>query len=281
MQDTCSDFDWNEAWKCAMRGNRESAGVTGCAQFYVSVDEARRYDARTKEERRDRTLAMIQGMDIRRDSRVLDIGAGPGTLALPLAGMAAQITAVEPSPGMMAVLAEHIHNGHIRNIRCVQKLWEDVDIRADLEAPYDVVIASFSLGMDDLRDALAKMDAASSRYVYIYWFAGLPFWERNLAANWEKLHGKPYVARPQIDCVFNILYSMGICPNIEVYYEEHAYSYNNLDEAVKDQKKSFAIETAGQEDILREFLKEMLVKEGGKLLLKGTSRYARLWWKKG
>jgi SAM-dependent methyltransferase len=280
MPDNCSSFDWNEAWKSAIRGNRESAGVMGCAQFYVSVEEARRYDARAREERNARTLQMIRGMDIRPDSRVLDIGAGPGTLALPLAGMAAHVTAVEPSSGMMAVLAEHIRDGNIRNIRCVQKLWEEVDIGRDLDAPYDIVIASFSLGMEDIRDALAKMDAASSGYVYIYWFADLPFWERNLAAMWEKLHGKPYVARPQIDCVFNVLYGMGICPNVEIYADEHVNSYGSLEEAVLDQRKSFAVSSAGQEDALREYLRERLRAEDGKLVLRGTSKYAKLWWKK-
>lgn len=252
----------------------------GCAQFYASVEEARRYDARSKEERKTRTTKMLQEMDIRPGSRVLDIGAGTGTLAIPVAGMAGHVTAVEPSPGMMAVLRENIEAGDIKNIRCVQKPWENVDIKADLEAPCDVVIASFSLGMDDLRDALAKMDAVSSRYVYIYWFAGMPFWERNLAALWEKLHEKPYVARPQVDCVFNVLYDMGIYPNIEVYPEEHVYSYEDMDEAVRDQKKGFMISSAEQENILREYLRERLRAEDGKLVLRGTSKYAKLWWKK-
>jgi SAM-dependent methyltransferase len=246
----------------------------------VSVEEARRYDARSREQRMARTREMIQGMDIRPGSRLLDIGAGPGTLALPLAGMAAHVTAVEPSPGMMAVLAEHIRDDNIRNISCVQKPWEEIDVDRDLDAPYDVVIASFSLGMDDLRDALTKMDAASSGYVYIYWFAGRPFWERNLADLWEKLHGKPYVGRPQIDCVFNVLYSMGIYPNVEIYSEEHVNSYGSLEEAVLDQSKSFSASSAEQEDGLREYLRERLLAEDGKLVLRGTTKYAKLWWKK-
>jgi len=36
---------------------------------------------------------------------------------------------------------------------------------SDLSAPYEVVIASFSLGMQDIRSAVEKMVLASSRYV--------------------------------------------------------------------------------------------------------------------
>jgi hypothetical protein len=38
------------------------------------------------------------------------------------------------------------HSG-VQNISVVQKRWEDVDVKEDLQPPYDVVIASFSLGM--------------------------------------------------------------------------------------------------------------------------------------
>ena len=115
----------------------------------------------------------IAALDITPDSRVLDIGAGPGTLALPLAPHVREVTAVEPGAGMVAILNEHAEKEGITNIACVQKLWEDVDIARDLKAPYDVVIASLSLTMYDIREALAKMDAASSGSVHLFWFADM------------------------------------------------------------------------------------------------------------
>ncbi|NYT10667.1 MAG: methyltransferase domain-containing protein [Methanosarcinales archaeon] len=44
--------------------------------------------------------------DISENTRVLDIGSGPGILVIPLAQKAAQVTAVEPVEGMCSVMKE-------------------------------------------------------------------------------------------------------------------------------------------------------------------------------
>ena len=63
----------------------------------------------------------IAALVITPDSRVLDIGAGPGTLAIPLAPQVREITAVEPGAGMVEILKDHAEQDGIRNITCVQK----------------------------------------------------------------------------------------------------------------------------------------------------------------
>jgi precorrin-6B methylase 2 len=55
------------------------------------------------------------------ESRVLDIGAGPGSLAIPLAEMVAHVTAVEPAEGMMEILKQNMETYGTRNIDCVYK----------------------------------------------------------------------------------------------------------------------------------------------------------------
>ena len=93
----------------------------------------------------------------------------------------------------------------ITNISCVQKKWEDVDLSQDLDGQYDVVIASLSLTMHDIRAALEKMDAASRKYVYLFWFVDMPFWERMYADLWEPLHGSPYIPaqKPTVSLAFS------------------------------------------------------------------------------
>ena len=117
---------------------------------------------------------------------------------------------------MVAILRERAAKEGITNISCVQKRWEDVDIARDLAGPYDIVIASLSLTMEDIRAALEKMDAVSRQYVCLYWFVDLPFWERMYADLWEPLHGTPYYSGPKADCLFDVLYQMGIYPNVEM-----------------------------------------------------------------
>jgi FkbM family methyltransferase len=60
-------------------------------------------------------------------ARVLDIGAGPGNIAIPAAKIAARLTAVEPAPGMAAVLREQIALENMDNIHFINKKWDDVD----------------------------------------------------------------------------------------------------------------------------------------------------------
>ena len=119
-------------------------------------------------------------MQITPESRVLDIGAGPGTLAVPLAGIVRHVTAVEPPrDGRNASMRISGSRGSGTSMSCRRngRTWIS---SADLDCPYDVVVASYSLGVPDLKEALLKMDAASGKYVYIFWFADMQSpWRRN------------------------------------------------------------------------------------------------------
>lgn len=179
---------------------------------------------------------------------MLDIGAGPGTLAIPLAPLVEHVTAIEPSSAMLACLQENISTFGIENITPVQKLWEGVDVKRDLEPPYDVVIASYSLGVSDLKEALVKMDEATNKYVYIFWFADMVSpWQRNYGEIWEELYGSPCAKTKKPNIVFNLLYQIGILANVEVYTEESVNRYSSVDEAVADQRYGLNIKSVEQE----------------------------------
>jgi 2-polyprenyl-3-methyl-5-hydroxy-6-metoxy-1,4-benzoquinol methylase len=137
--------DWNEIWKQRQELHESSKISDDPSHNWNKKENAERYDRNARSEYDDRVRTTIAALGITQGSRVLDIGAGPGTLAIPLAPLAKEITVVEPGAGMAEILKRHAERDGIRNITCVQKTREEVDISRDLAGPYDSIIASLSL----------------------------------------------------------------------------------------------------------------------------------------
>ena len=68
-----------------------------------------------------------------RSRTALDVGAGFGALALPLARRMERVTAVEPSPAMAAALRDAVARGRLGNVAVVEAAWGEVPVpRHDL-----------------------------------------------------------------------------------------------------------------------------------------------------
>ncbi|MGV8174619.1 MAG: class I SAM-dependent methyltransferase [Methanothrix sp.] len=279
MIDPMKDIDWNLVWQNQVKENRKGSPGRDCARIWESRESALRFWNMCRKER-SRIDQTVWETEITRESRVLDIGAGPGTLAIPFAQKAAHVTAVEPAAGMCSVMKEKMAEFGVSNIEIVQKRWEDVDVAADLSAPYDVVIASFSLGMQDIRAAVLKMVAASSRYVYLYHFAGPSSWDVQWQTLWPRLHGRPYRPGPKSDVLYNVLYQMGIYPNIRAFRLVHNQPYASLDEAMAALAPQAQAESDEQKAMLREYLQGALREEDGTLVMPGSSVRVKMWWEK-
>jgi SAM-dependent methyltransferase len=274
-----SDPDWNTIWKKRQELHESSKIANDPSHDWSKKENAERYDKNAQNEYDDRVKTTIAALDITPDSRVLDIGSGPGTLAIPLAPLVREIAAVEPGAGMIEVLRKHAEHNGIRNITCVQKLWEEVDISRDLKAPYDIVIASLSLTMEDIREALKKMDAVSCGTVHLFWFADMPLWERMYADLWEPLHKTPYYAGPKADCLFGVLCQMGIYPDVMMLPLPKEYRFGNRDELLGFFRKRFDARTLEQERMVAEYIAPLIRKQGDEVVISGNSIFAHIWWK--
>ena len=272
--------DWNDVWKLRQQQHEASKIPNDPTHNWDRKENAERYDRNAKAGYDDRVRATIAALGVSHDLRVLDIGAGPGTLAIPLAPLAKEITAVEPGAGMVEILRNHADREGIRNITCVQKLWEDVDIVRDLAAPYDIVIASLSLTMYDIREALFKMDAAASGSVHLFWFADMPFWEKMYADLMEPLHGRPYYSGPKADCLFAVLYQMGIYPDVTMMPLEKEYRFTSREEMLAFFAKRFGAVTPEQAGVVDGYLGRLMRTEGDAVVISGTSTLAHVWWRK-
>nr|WP_319378014.1 class I SAM-dependent methyltransferase [uncultured Methanocorpusculum sp.] len=218
-------------------------------------------------------------MNIPAGSTVLDIGAGPGTLAVPQAGSGCQVTVVEPSKPMIAALDQYRRFRNVEaEIGVVPAAWEDVD--SGTLGRYDYVISSFALSVPDLKEALGKMHQAAAKEVHIFWFMNDAVWDVTYSKLWESLHGEKYWPKPKADVVWNCLYQMGIYADITVYPMRDNRGYPDLKSAVEDYSDRMDAHDERQKTIIEDYLQNVLVKrEDGNLGFPEEGLYAHISWR--
>ncbi|QSZ68212.1 class I SAM-dependent methyltransferase [Methanofollis aquaemaris] len=258
---TPNAIDWNKEWKSMMTKSM-GEDLPDCAQYWNTAESARRYlrdYGRESAGHIDRVSATLEALSLTPDLRVLEIGTGPGVLAVPIASQTAHVTAVEPSDGMMTVLREYMNEEGVENVRCVQKRWEEVT-DDDLEPPYDLVLASFSLGMPEIKAAIEKMNAVSSGRVCLFWHAGEQQFETLYRLVMPHLRGTDYVPGPKADVLFNILYSMEIYPDVRHFNYEQVHVFDSEEEMAEyfqyEHQIPFDIGNPGLKTYLEEFVEE-------------------------
>jgi ubiquinone/menaquinone biosynthesis C-methylase UbiE len=271
-------IDWNLVWIENQRRCTESVWVRECWQSWEDEAAAQEY----LEMARSRPVSRQRAGDIfslvKADWRVLDIGAGPGNIAVPLSALCSHVSAVEPAGGMALMLNRQIETGKISNVRLVNKKWDDVIPVKDLSPPYDLTFASFSLGMKDIRASIVKMLSVTSREIVIFWHAGLRSWDRYALELWPLLHGVEYHPCPQSDVLFNVLYSMGIYPDVRVLRSNSEIVYQTFEEAFDRFASRYEVVNDRQRGILKTYLERRLLKKSGKLLLPRSDTAMRFSW---
>jgi len=269
------DIDWNEMWKELMQNASRSRRRRRGDMTDFWDKRAKHYNDSIK--RHNHADRIIAKLDIDPKYTILDIGAGPGTLAIPLAKMVRHVTAVDPSSGMLECLKENAVSEGLKNIACINKKWEDVEVGTDI-VEHDIVLASHSITMLDIKEALSKMNEVAKQYVYIFTFAGTRMWDYNTL--WPKIYGEEYQPGPDYIYLYNLLYGMGIYANVEITNSEYKQQFSSLDEAVEQWKENLDVLTPETEEVIRSHLSQNLVEEDGALWSKREMISAMIWWRK-
>jgi SAM-dependent methyltransferase len=265
-------INWNELWKVMRSSSAWRRVPETDTGFWDRYAKQCNESAMRNRERTERELSTI-GLDP--DCSVLDVGSGVGRLAIPIASRVKTVTAIDPSAGMLTCLKEKMKKEGVKNIVCINKRWEDIEVNVDIE-PHDVVIASYSLGMFDIEDALAKIDAAAKRSVYIFEFVG-GWMDETL---WKELYGGKHPAWTGYIYLYNILHGMGIYADVQIMDSDYEQRYGSLDDAVNGWMEMYNLPHE-KEGILKEYLFNMTSEEDdGTLSLKRKSKSAVIWWRK-
>lgn len=264
------EVDWNKAWKDG-RGAR--TGPARDERFWNErAPEFAKAAGETKFAEEFLTI-----MEPRMHWRVLDMGCGSGTLAIPLAKQVNNVTAVDFSPQMLAILKGRCKELGIGNIKAVQGRWED-DWEAMGIGMHDVAIASRSLVSDDLRGALLKLDAIVRERVYIVATVGDGPYDRRM---FETI-GRTFRYRPDYIYLYNLLYQMGIFAEVNFICTVHDKAYASPSAAFDSVLWMFDRLSAEEEKLLRVYLTKNLVCLDGKwsLSYRHVTRWAVIWWTK-
>jgi 2-polyprenyl-3-methyl-5-hydroxy-6-metoxy-1,4-benzoquinol methylase len=123
--------------------------------------------------------------------RVIDVGAGGGRHAIPLARRCREVVAVEPSPAMRAVLAEELSRQGVLNVRIVAATWAEAAVEP---APL-VFAAHVTYGVRPIEPFLRKLDAMATHDAAIVVMRDPP--QSPIAPFWHAVHGE---ARLRLPC---------------------------------------------------------------------------------
>jgi CTP:molybdopterin cytidylyltransferase MocA/ubiquinone/menaquinone biosynthesis C-methylase UbiE len=219
------------AWADRVRRNRDQVDrfreEPDGKDFYASVSSIFRDDP---DRQGDPVLEALRA-HARPGDTWLDIGAGAGRYALPLARTVREVVALDPSPGMLdglqAAMAEH----GIDNVRVVPGRWPqalaDNGSLADL-TPVDVaLIAHVGYDVESIGPFLEAMERVASRECLAVLMERSPA----LIAEpfWPPLHGEPRIALPGLPAFVDLLRARGRNPEVTML-ESSRRSWASRDE---------------------------------------------------
>lgn len=230
-------------------------GVTGAA-FWDS--RARRFSARMSVEAAaaDPFLRRVR-RSVGRRTTVLDVGSGPGRFTLALAPHVQEVTAVDPSPAMLRILARQARSRGITNVRRVQGRWEEVDV-----PPADVAFSSYVLPLvADAPRFLAKLDASADERVFLY--LGAFSADAIMDPLWRHFHGRPRKPGATYLDAADVLRELGLEPTVEVVEVPTRVRFKSVADAARDYRDQLCLpDTPDMRKELRGLLADWLIPRG-------------------
>lgn len=142
----------------------------------------------------------------------LDVGAGGGRNALPLALASQRVIAVEPSAAMREALSEGARQANIKNLDILALRWPEgsdqlsVDFSLMAHVGYDIIdINAFVDGLEQatrVRCFASMMDRAPSS---------------GFERLWQQVHGEERIALPAMREFIHLLLARGAAPDVRIY----------------------------------------------------------------
>lgn len=210
------ELNWREVWeekqKQRMKPLKIGYDQEFRAKFAADYSEVAKYN----DYEYGRTAVKALSEILNKNFEVLEIGAGPGTLTVPLAEKVKRIVCVESSELAVEYLRRNLKESQVENVEIMTKNWLDVS-DPEIKDRFDLAVCShFLWQVKDLEKHLKKMEKASRRYCAVIQPAGR---DNIVTEMWTKITGEDYTGQfdPDADYfVYLILRQWGRSVNVRM-----------------------------------------------------------------
>jgi SAM-dependent methyltransferase len=190
------------------------------ADFYAPVKDRFRMDPRRTD---DPTLNVLLALAVA-DDVWLDVGAGGGRYALPLALAVREVIAIDPSPAMLGALREDATANGIANVRIIESRWPMPDPpSADV-----VLMAHVGYDIAEIGPFLDGLEAQARRLCVAV--VGASAMATTGALFWRGVHGEERVRLPALPELIALLLARGRLPEVMLVNRQPP-SFDSIDEA--------------------------------------------------
>jgi SAM-dependent methyltransferase len=230
-------------------------------------------------ERGDYAARVLEAIGPRLDccETALDVGAGCGALAVPLARRLREVTALEPSPAMGGGLRQWAAEAGLDNVTVVEAAWGEAPVR-----PHDLVLCAHVGGLLRAGSAfLPEVGRSARRLVVLVRDVTSAtgdedkFFFREL---YPALLGRPYPRRREADDTAAALRALGIRPRVTEIAYRSDQPFADVEEACDFWMTYLGLSDSGARAYLAAFLRERLVRRDGEWIAPFRKRAAVMTW---
>ena len=159
----------------------------------------------------------VASLDLSDCATLLDVGCGPGTIALTVAPRLEHVYGLDYSPGMLAAFAEEARTRGLTAATPILRAWEDD--WSDVPV-CDIVVASRSTAVPDLEAAILKLGSKARKRVYMSY----PADGRLPGDDVRHAVGRAGASAPDYLCVVGILHHLGFHPTVGYLTTENRFA---------------------------------------------------------
>lgn len=280
MFESESDF-LNKLYKYRWGMNKGDASNKETPEFWSELAKNYVNKVHSKEGRAE-ILTLVNRFSWSKDETVLDLGAGPGSYAIPLASKVKAITSLDPSQIMLDYLNKQALKENVSNIKTIASRW----LEAENIEQHDTVLSMNSLGMlavDDNHDsyldkAIIKMRNLAKKRIIIL----IPHADSAADQQMKNAIGLKATSmeRKKIAALYYAMVDCGMLPDLNIITRPFRWSFTDLEDATNVLSRKIGLKTDEQKDKLKNHLTTRLKKDGDGFKMSYDCPQALFYWSK-